>query len=111
MGIRRKKIKTRLNGNKISKNPAVIILNYFRSEDSGTITRSLNHKGTWELFLATRECSEEESKNEYEGIHRIRFIYYKDWDKLIEDEKQFTSNALWYAKIEYLKTKYKQFKE
>lgn len=91
------------------KNPAVIILTYFVSDDIGTIIRSLEHKGTYQLFLATRDCTEKESKEEYEGIHRVRFIYYKNWNKLIEDEKKFTSDPLWFAKIDELKNKHTQF--
>lgn len=92
------------------RNKTGIILTYYQDSNCfGTLERSTRHRGIYPTFVATRDCSEEEYKAEAHPW-RYQFLHYDDWDILIEDEKKWTDDALWFQKLEKLKARWPYFK-
>lgn len=78
-------------------------------EDGGSsIRRMLAHRGVDHVFIISRTASDEENANESHP-YRLGFIPYDDWDKLIEDEKKYTSDEVYLCVLQQLKTQYPQF--
>lgn len=98
-------IKTRKGGLQI-KEPCIVLTYY---KDTGGMFRALRTRGVNETFIASRECSGEEMETESHKW-RMDFITYKDWDKLIDDEKEFTDDKNWFDILAELKNKHPQFK-
>jgi hypothetical protein len=87
-----------------------ILLDYSQRSDFGPMKRMLNHRKVDQQDLAYRTCSQDEIK-ECSHPHRIGFLVYRNWDLLIADERKFTQDPEWFAKLEALKKKYPQFNQ
>lgn len=98
-------IKTTEGG--IIKDPS-ILLDYSQGSDYGPMKRMLKHRRVDQQDLAYRNCTQDEIK-ECSHPHRIGFVVYRNWDLLIADERNFTDDPEWFAKLEALKKKYPQF--
>jgi len=85
-----------------------ILLEYTLPQNFHLIKKMIRHRKIDKEELATRACSMEEIK-ECSHPHRAGFIVYRNWDLLIKDEKNFTEDPEWFAKLEELKKQYPQF--
>ncbi len=84
-----------------------IAVTYFKSEDSGAISRSLRHKG-FDTFLAIRKISSDERKTEISDIeYRIRYTTYDSWAKFLDDENKFDLPEGWIEKINQIRKNFK----
>lgn len=68
------------------------------SEDLGTWSRSIAHKGGNTNTVASRDMTEEE-KAYYAKSYRLIFYRYKNWEELIVDEWNVTYNDNWIAEL------------
>lgn len=85
-----------------------ILLDYTQRLNWGPCQRMLKHRRIDRQDLASRHCTEEELK-ECTHPYRVGFLRYDDWQKLIEDERKWTEDADWFAKLAELKRQYPQF--
>lgn len=85
-----------------------ILLAYMSSQDdTHSFHRMCKHRGITAPDIARRAVTPEEYR-EHAHPYRIGFaVRYTDWDKLIEDEKIYTSDPEWFKKLEELKTQHK----
>lgn len=103
-------IRTKASVGKLHTNKAGIYLAYFDGhDDMGAFIRMCTHRKVDLPIIARRPCTEEEYKQEAHP-HRIGFAsVYDDWDKLIEDEKEYCTDLSWLKTLEELKVKYPAF--
>lgn len=81
------------------KNPAsLIVAMVCNSEDLGTWSRSIRHKGGDTNTIAARPFTQEE-RNQQATAYRLTFHMYAGWKALIVDEFRVTKDANWIEKL------------
>ncbi len=87
--------------------PAIVLCYHDGVYDSGLL-RPLIQRRITDTWLAQRECTEEE--RDAEGSkYRYNFMQYVSWQRFLNDERKWTTDEKWFAKIAEIRKAYPKF--